>query len=227
MNKTNYFTKGEFNLETIEEGILAFTKDQIKEIRKRTPKKEIEEKVDDDGFKYKTVKGAYVKKKLNLLFGWNFDFDILSENYYATSKEVVVKGKLTIRSNGQTASRTQFGKFNTRTKVEKIGRTTTFGPENIGNAFKSAGTDALKKCASEFGLFWDVYGQPRPEPKKEGEIPEEDKDAKEMTDRLIRFLDKALSIEGIETIVEVLKESHQLSASHEEIIAKYKSKFFK
>ena len=63
MNKSLYFTKSEFD-ETEFEGLTAFTKAQIKEIKRKTPISEIEEKEDDDGFKYKTVKGSYIKKKL-------------------------------------------------------------------------------------------------------------------------------------------------------------------
>ena len=32
-------------------------------------------------------------------------------------------------------------------------------PVNLGNDFKASATDALKKCASEFGIASDVYGK--------------------------------------------------------------------
>ena len=43
-----------------------FTPEQINELRRVTPKNEIETKTDENGIKYKSVKGSYVKKKMNL-----------------------------------------------------------------------------------------------------------------------------------------------------------------
>lgn len=137
----------------------SFTDEQIELINEPTPEEEIEFKEDENGFKYKTVTGAYMKRRMNLIFGHNYDFEILGREYFSAGGEVLVHGRLTVRSGKFTVIKEQFGKHLISLVVKSSTYRTTQAPVNIGNAFKSAATDAFKKCASELGLCRDIYTQ--------------------------------------------------------------------
>jgi len=122
---------------------------QLQTLLKRTPKQYVKERPAKGGGKWKFVSGGYVKKVLNLMFGWDWDFEIISEQ--VAFGQVIVKGKLTCRSNGKEIVKMQFGK---KDVVFKKG---TQDPLDIGNDFKAAATDALKKCAAELGIAADIY----------------------------------------------------------------------
>lgn len=122
---------------------------QLQTLLKRTPKAYVKERPAKGGGKWKFVSGGYVKKVLNLMFGWDWDFEVVSEQ--VAYGQVIVKGKLTCRSNGKEIVKMQFGK---KDIVFKRG---TNDPLDIGNDFKAATTDALKKCASEIGVAADIY----------------------------------------------------------------------
>lgn len=124
---------------------------QLQFILKKTPQKFIKERPAKGGGKWKYVSGAYVQKCLNLMFGWDWDFEILDEKVLTEAGEVVVKGRLTCRTNGKIITKTQYGNkdimFKKDTKI----------PLSIGNDLKSAATDSLKKCASLIGIAQDVF----------------------------------------------------------------------
>ncbi len=119
-----------------------------------TPKQFIKEKPGRGGKKVSFIEGGYVISQLNAAFspfGW--DFEIVDQGQTdrkiekSAEGEVWVRGKLTIvdHMNGYRVSKTQYGQHPIHTNVP------------IGDAFKSAGTDALKKCASMLGIGLDVY----------------------------------------------------------------------
>ncbi len=124
---------------------------QLQFILKKTPQKFIKERPAKGGGKWKYVSGAYVQKCLNLMFGWDWDFEILDEKVLTEAGEVIVKGRLTCRTNGKIITKTQYGNkdiiFKKETKI----------PLSIGNDLKSAATDSLKKCASLIGIAQDVF----------------------------------------------------------------------
>lgn len=122
---------------------------QLQTLLKRTPKAYVKERPAKGGGKWKFVSGGYVKKVLNLMFGWDWDFEVVSEQ--VAFGQVIVKGKLTCRSNGKEIVKMQFGK---KDVVFKKG---TQDPLDIGNDFKAATTDSLKKCAAELGIAADIY----------------------------------------------------------------------
>lgn len=122
---------------------------QLQTLLKRTPKAYVKERPAKGGGKWKFVSGGYVKKVLNLMFGWDWDFEVISEQ--VVFGQVIVKGRLTCRSNGKEIVKMQFGK---KDVVFKKG---TQDPLDIGNDFKAATTDALKKCAAELGIAADIY----------------------------------------------------------------------
>lgn len=145
------------DLALITESELSYVEDnslnakQLKNLLKRTPSQYVKQRPAKGGGSCNYVTGGYVKKVLNLMFGWDWDFEILDEQIFYEAKEVVVKGKLTCRTNGRTIVKMQYGNKDIICKKE----TTT--PLSIGNDLKAAATDALKKCASEIGVAADIY----------------------------------------------------------------------
>jgi hypothetical protein len=122
---------------------------QLSLILKRTPEKYVKTRPAKGGGQWKYVSGGYVKKCLNLMFGFQWSFEILEQ--MIMHNEAIVKGKLTIQSNGQTIVKMQFGN---KDIMYKKG---TEIPLSIGNDLKAAATDCLKKCAAEIGIAADIY----------------------------------------------------------------------
>lgn len=122
---------------------------QLSLILKRTPEKYVKTRPAKGGGQWKYVSGGYVKKCLNLMFGFQWSFEILEQ--MIMHNEAIVKGKLTIQSNGQTIVKMQFGN---KDIMYKKG---TEIPLSIGNDLKAAATDCLKKCAAEIGIASDIY----------------------------------------------------------------------
>lgn len=133
---------------------------QLALILKKTPKQYVHQRPAKGGGNWDYVTGGYVKKCLNLMFGWDWDFEILDEKII--HGEAIVKGKLTCRSNGQTIVKMQFGNKDIMYKkqsAEEISKGLEKVPLSIGNDLKSASTDCLKKCASEIGIASDIYNK--------------------------------------------------------------------
>lgn len=132
----------------------ALSAKQASFILKRTPEKYIKERPAKGGGKWKYVSGGYVRKCLNLMFGFDWDFEILQNE--VMFNEAIVKGKLTVRTNGKTIVKTQFGskEIMFRKVADAQGNQV---PLSIGNDLKAAATDCLKKCAAEIGIAGDIY----------------------------------------------------------------------
>jgi len=181
--------------------------DQLNFLFAKTPEKHIYERPAKGGGKWKYVTGVRVKKVLNLMFGWNWDFLIDKFDVNMEAKQVIVLGKLIVRTGGQELIKTQFGradiKFKTETRKDDKGniikelnsynemkpkRFPTNNPLDLGNDLKAAATDALKKCASEFGIASDVYA---PNEFKEIHILSEDEksDIEKAQRKIIEALD--------------------------------------
>lgn len=129
---------------------------QLQFLHKFTPAKYIRERPAKGGGKWKYISGGYVKKTLNMMFGFDWDFEIIDQ--MIMHNEAIVKGKLTVRSNGRTITKMQFGNKDIVYKKLQEGETERV-PLSIGNDLKSACTDALKKCASELGIGADIYNK--------------------------------------------------------------------
>lgn len=153
MNKEKALVVSKEDLSLVKNNSL--NQNQLGQLLKKTPEKYIKERPAKGGGKWKYVSGGYVKKCLNLMFGWDWDFEIVDEQILIESKEVVVKGRLTCRTvddngNSRQIIKMQYGNKDIISK--KTGE-----PLSIGNDMKSAATDALKKCASEIGIAADIY----------------------------------------------------------------------
>lgn len=133
---------------------------QLAQILKRTPPQYIKKRPAKGGGTWEYVTGGYVRKVLNLMFGWDWDFEIL--DHTIIGGEAVVKGRLTCRTNGKQIVKTQFGNkdiiYKKQTQ-EEITKGLDKIPLSIGNDLKAAATDALKKCAAEIGIAADIYNK--------------------------------------------------------------------
>lgn len=200
-SKKYYCNKQEFEFAVT--NIVALTVAQITEIRKPTPPEEIKIETDDNGNEYKTVSGNYIKRKLNIIFGWDWDFQIIDKERY--SGEVMVTGRLTIRTNDKTIIREQFGGHKLINQTSSDSNITRSYAINISDAFKSAATNSLKKCSSEIGMCWDIFNQKRPD-KPTTNKSKLSYDEQKILDKLKFFLDKCKNIEQLETTFEEWEE---------------------
>ncbi|AKG94236.1 hypothetical protein AVT43_gp62 [Polaribacter phage P12002L] len=161
---------------------------QLQILFKKTPKKHIYQRPAKGGGNWDYVTGTYVKKVLNLMFNFDWDFEVVEHKFDLTFKQAFVLGKLTVRTNGKTITKMQFG-----TKDIMFKRNTSL-PLDLGNDLKAATTNALKKCASELGIASDVYA---PQEFKEIKVVKEIKTSEEKETE-IKLL---LEVEGL-TIAE-------------------------
>jgi hypothetical protein len=200
-----------------------FSNEQLIELRKPTPESVIQIKEDSDGYKYKTVTGQYMKKRLNIIFSFNTDFLIMDKEYHPASSEVVVHGRLIIRTGKVTITKEQFGKHLLTSKTTTQGNQKRTFASDIGNAYKSAATDAFKKCASEIGLCWDIYSQEKPE-SEEAILTEETHAEKKITERLEHFLKSSKTEKAIDKVVHNFKENEEMNEERDLLVKLYKSK---
>lgn len=143
----------------------ALNSKQLGFLLSKTPKNHIYERPGKGGGKWKFVTGVYVKKVLNLMFGWDWSFEVVEHKIDLQLKQAYVLGKLTVNSNGRSIVKMQFG------RVDIKFRKSDNMPLDVGNDLKAATTDALKKCAAELGIASDVYA---PNEFKEIKIVEEE-----------------------------------------------------
>ncbi len=135
-----------------------FNKAQVDFLLQRTPRHEIKVRQGRGGMKFSYVEHGYVTERLNMVFGFNWDFEVVDKQIL--EDEVIVEARLTVRTpGGQTIVKTQFGGADIKRHAsgQKSGR-----PLSIADDFKAAASDALKKCASLLGIGLDLYGRDRP-----------------------------------------------------------------
>ena len=173
--KETVLTKKDLSL--IDDNIL--NAKQIQVLLASTPQDAIKERPAKGGGTWKYVSGAYVRKCLNLMFGFDWDFEIIDEKII--HDEAIVKGRLTCRVGDKKIIKTQYGNkeivyLNEWVKDEngKSQKVKSDRPLSIGNDLKSACTDALKKCASELGIAGDVYSGDDFIPARIEELTEDD-----------------------------------------------------
>jgi hypothetical protein len=131
---------------------------QVDFLLQRTPSHEIKLRQGRGGMQFSYVEHGYVTERLNLVFGFNWDFEVMDKQIL--EDEVIVEAKLTVRTpGGQTIVKTQFGGADIKrhTSGSRNGK-----PLSIADDYKAAASDALKKCASLLGIGLDLYGRDRP-----------------------------------------------------------------
>jgi len=134
----------------------SLNENQLKLLLKKTPQHYIRKRPAKGGGEWEYVSGGYIRKVLNLMFGWDWSFEIMEQ--MVLHGEAIVKGKLTCTSNGRTIIKMQFGNKDIIYKKLQQGETER-QPLSIGNDLKAAATDALKKCAAELGIAADIYNK--------------------------------------------------------------------
>lgn len=136
----------------------ALSEDQIQKFFTATPRDKIKSRPAKGGGQWDYVSGSYVTQVLNSLFGFNWSFEIVTsmEEALAVARtgSVVVQGKLKVKIGDEWITKEQYGR-----KEVAFKKDTDKEPLDFGNDMKAAATDAKKKCASELGLFADVYAQ--------------------------------------------------------------------
>lgn len=130
---------------------MQLTEKQLGILLQKTPAKYVHQRPAKGGGSWSYVTGGYVKKVLNLMFGFNWDFEIVDEMIQLEAKQVIVKGKLTCRYQDTTIVKMQYGRQDLKLRRD------SGQPLDLGNDLKGAATDALKKCASELGVAADIY----------------------------------------------------------------------
>lgn len=142
-----------------------FTAEQLSIFYQKTPEDKLMKRPAKGGGVWDFIKTGYAIDTLNRVFGYLWSFEVLTTLEEAAkmsaSGTVVVKGRLTVYANGIQLVKEQFGRCEVKYKTqydEKLKkRVPTKEFLDFGNDMKGAASDALKKCASEFGLFRDVY----------------------------------------------------------------------
>lgn len=126
-----------------------FTSKIKKLFNEKTPKEFIKKRKGAENKIFDYVEVGYVIKKLNTISPfWNFE--VVDEK--REGNEIYVKGRLTFFFSPEfSISKEQYGA--SKVKISN-GR-----PISLGDDYKAAASDALKKCASMFGIAHDVYFQ--------------------------------------------------------------------
>jgi len=127
---------------------------QIGLLLQKTPRKEIRTRLlnprkpeGPDNPRLKYLEHAYVTETLNLLFGFNWDLEVLE--HQRIENEAVVKTRLRVRlADGSTIIKDAFG-----------GAHYQSGNPNASwaDTFKAAESDALKAAAARLGIGLDLY----------------------------------------------------------------------
>lgn len=182
---------------------------QLQLLLKRTPQQYVKSRPAKGGGQWSYVSGGYVRKVLNLMFGWEWSFEILDEKIMGG--EAIVKGKLTCVSNGKTIVKMQYGNKDIAYKKAAAGEERQ--PLSLGNDLKAAATDALKKCAAELGIANDVYNKEEfKEITVDTESIENVNNSKEK-ERIKQHIEASQTIDEIE-MVEHLIELHDLEKEY-------------
>ncbi len=156
MNKKTSIEKAKKGKQTKEKLMLStspLNSKQLLHILQKTPKDHVYTREGRGGKKFTYVTGVYVKKVLNYVFGWMWDFQVVDKG--REDDQVWVQGRLSIKNKkGEVMIvKEQFG----RADVKYLKGTKKM--LDYGNDLKAATTDALKKCASELGVSSDIYGR--------------------------------------------------------------------
>lgn len=133
--------------------------DQVKRILfKPVPKDMIRKRPGRGGLDLSYVSIGYVVNTLNEAFGgyWSFNCEPVAPEF-SKLKNLIVKGTLTVYLPGFNAPlvKEQFG--SAEIKIYRQPNPNAGSPIDIGDDFKAAASDALKKCASLLGVAKELY----------------------------------------------------------------------
>jgi len=129
------------------------TEKQLLHILQKTPKEHIYHRPAKGGGEWEYVTGIYVKKVLNYVFGWMWDFEVKEHGREGDLMWVFARLTIKDKKGNPMIVKEQFGRADVKFKKG------TKDSLDFGNDLKSAATDALKKCAAELGISSDIYGK--------------------------------------------------------------------
>lgn len=152
----------QLELKQVTRGKSVLNENQVQKIFNSTPRKYQYSRAGKGGGNWSYVKKSYVRRVLDSVFGFNWDFvpeTPLLEAFEVAkaTKTCVVKGHIVARvlddKGGITAeiSKGDYG----RSEVKF--RKGTTEPLDFGNDMKAAASDCFKRCAAQFGIAADVY----------------------------------------------------------------------
>lgn len=121
---------------------------QLQFITKKTPQRFVRLRPGPGGKQLSYVEVGYIVQVLNQAFGWNWDFHIFDQQI--GKRQVWVRGELTVRTNGQAITKSQYG--GSDIKTNRSGEAIS-----VADDLKTAASDCLKKCASLLGIAGDIY----------------------------------------------------------------------
>lgn len=149
---------------------------QVQKLWNSTPRKFKYKRPAKGGGQWDYVRVSYVRKVLDSVFGFDWDFEVettLAEAFEVAkfTNSCVVKGTLVSRvvddaGRIREVKKTQFGRADVKWKMQgpqgnKTKVLDEFSgnpvPLDFGNDMKAAVSDCLKKCASLWGIAADVY----------------------------------------------------------------------
>lgn len=125
-------------------------------LQQQTPKEAIRWRQGKGGRKLAYVDHVYTTRLLNEAFGWRWSFEVDHEQVHEVNGklfEATCRGKLTVWLPGVNEPIIKMQMGCQPIEMLKDGIT----PVSIGDAMKGAGSDALKKCASQLGIALDLY----------------------------------------------------------------------
>ena len=150
----------EFGIEIVKGAPEVFSKEQINGICLNTPSALVKKRKGTGGREFSYVDTPFVIQKLNSLFGFAWDFEVLAESSLEESLAsgcVRVKGKLTVKDfKGNFITKTNYGSQPILYAKGKPHTVENMAME-VGDLYKASASDCLKKCASMFGIALDVY----------------------------------------------------------------------
>ncbi len=127
---------------------------QLTIFTQETPKEAIRTRPGRGGRVLLYTDGAFVIRTLNEAFNWHWDFEVDHEEIlYVGDRpfETRCRGQLIVWFGDTPVTKMQYGCQ--QVEMLKDGS----APVSLGDAFKGAATDALKKCASMLGIALDLY----------------------------------------------------------------------
>jgi len=113
----------------------------------RTPLSMVDMREGRGGQTFYYIRQQHVTQILNRICGHNWDFEVLRER--VDEDQVTVLGRLTLRIGEHEIVKSQYG-------GSDVKRAKDDAPLSVGDDFKSAASDALKKCAQMIGVGLDL-----------------------------------------------------------------------
>lgn len=154
------------NMDQITRGHSVLTANQVNILFRRTRKAWQFKRPGRGGGDWDYVKKGYMRRTLDSMFGFNWDFE--PETSVREAFEVaqqtgscVIKGKLTCRvldERGSEIAVLEKGNYGgAEVKFKKVLEDGKKVPLNFANDVKAAATDCFKRCAAVLGIAADIY----------------------------------------------------------------------